>query len=108
MVQLVPIFLIAWFPLAVILFGWLPPRRGLIAGVVGAMMFLPMGELTLPLVAGHKDVLCNLGLLLGALLIAPAPLLDLRPRWVDVPIALMAINPLISAISNGIAPLAAV
>ena len=57
---LVPIILIAWFPLAILLFNKMPSGRALIFGVLAAVMFLPMGEIEMRLIPGRKDVLVNL------------------------------------------------
>ena len=101
---LVPIILIAWFPLAILLFNKMPSGRALIFGVLAAVMFLPMGEIEMRLIPGRKDVLVNLGLLVAALLMDPRPLVRIRPRLVDLPVLGMCIGPFISATVNGQPP----
>jgi hypothetical protein len=104
MIQLMPIALIAWFPIAILVFAKLPTRRALIACVLGAVMFLPMGELQMPLIAGRKDILINIGLLIAALLMDPAPLLAFRPRLLELPMILLSVVPFVSTIANGLSP----
>lgn len=99
---LVSIILIAWFPVAILLFSKMPTRRAVIFGVLAATMFLPMSELPMSLIPGRKDVLINLGLLLAGLLMDPHPLLAFRPRLVDLPIAVLCATPFISATINGL------
>jgi hypothetical protein len=96
--------LIAWLPIAVILFHFLPAPRALIVGVLASTMFLPMGLLELHFIPGDKSVFTSVGLLLGALLMAPGPLQAFRPKWIDLPMIVFTIIPAISAIANGKQP----
>jgi hypothetical protein len=104
MMQLMPIALVAWFPLAIYLFKKLTPRRALCITVVAAMMFLPMGELPLPKVPGRKDNLVCLGIGLATLLVDPTAFRRFKVKWFDIPVILLCINPLISATLNGLPP----
>jgi hypothetical protein len=104
MAQLMPIALIAWFPIAILVFARLPTRRALIGCALGAIMFLPMSELRMPLIAGRKDILIDIGLLIAALIMDPTPLLAFRPRLLDLPMILLCVVPFVSTIANGLAP----
>src|SRR5436305_7640031 len=104
MLQLIPIALIAWIPIAVMLFSKMPARRAVMVGALAATMFLPMGALEMPMVAFNKTICTNVGLLLGALLMAPGPLLAFRPRLVDLPMVILTIVPYAAATANGMAP----
>ncbi len=101
MFQLMPIALVAWIPIAVILFAKFPARRAVMVCVLGATMFLPMGVIEMPLVPFNKMVSTNVGLLIGALLMAPGPLLSFRPRLIDLPMVLLCFTPYASATANG-------
>jgi hypothetical protein len=103
MMPLMTIALVGWFPLAILLFAKMPARRALPIAVLGAVMFLPMGELKwIPLVPGRKDIIICLGLGLAAVLMDPAPLANFRPKWIDAPIILLCLNPFPSAMLNGL------
>ena len=99
--SMVPAILIGWIPAAILLFYWMPPRRALIFGVLAATMFLPMGTIDLPFIVGQKGEFTALGLLAGALIMEPWPLLAVRPRWIDLPMLCVCLVPAASAVTNG-------
>src|SRR5690348_10064995 len=104
MIQLIPIALIAWLPIAVILFSKMTARKAVIVGALAATMFLPMGAVELPMIPFNKVVITNVGLLIGALLMAPRQLTAFRPRLVDLPMVVLTFVPYASATANGMSP----
>jgi hypothetical protein len=104
MVQLVPIALLFFIPLAVYLFSKMPARKALIVGALGATMFLPMGEIQIPTIPFGKVEATSIGLLIAALLMEPGPVFALRPRLVDLPMVLLCFTPYASAMANGMSP----
>ena len=104
MYQLIPIALFGFFPVAILLFSKMVPRRAMIVGVIGATMFLPMGTVELPLIAGRKDTLCNLALFIAVLIMDPSRIMAFRARWMDFPIILLCLGPFASAMLNGLPP----
>src|SRR5437764_1286511 len=102
MFPLMTIALLGWFPVAILLFSKMPVRRALVIASLGAVMFLPMGELKMPFIAGRKDILISMGILLAALIADPKPLVRFRPKLIDLPMAMLCLNPLVCALANGI------
>src|SRR4051794_14705653 len=102
MFPLMTIALLAWFPIAIVLFSKMPVRRALVICSIGAVMFLPMGELKMPFIAGRKDILISIGILVAAIIADPGPLTRFRPKLIDIPMVMLCINPLVCAIANGI------
>ncbi len=98
----VPIALYGWLAVALLLFAQLPPRRAMLAGLIGAWLFLPMAvEYVFPLLHYDKINATALGLLLGVCVFDSGRLLAFRLRWSDLPLVVLCLCPAISTFGNG-------
>lgn len=93
--------LIAWVPLIFVLFALMPARRAVIASFVIGYLFLPevtFGIHTLPPV--NKVTLTSFGVILASLFFDGGRLFSFKPRWFDLPIAIVCLSPIITSILN--------
>src|SRR5256885_744255 len=82
--------LFAWIPLCMVLFAVLRPRHAVIAAYIGAWLFLPVYGIDLPGLPPYSKVSASAyGVLFGAALFDLDRLLSFRPRWFDLPMAVM-------------------
>ena len=100
------IALLGWIPVILGLFATLPARRALIAAFLGAWLFLPMAGLKLaegiPLY-DKMSVTC-VGVLLAALLFDLRRLVSFRPAWIDLPMVVWCLCPMVSSLTNDLGP----
>ena len=95
--------LIGWPIIALVLFSLLPPRRAVLASLIGAYLFLPMSGYDLPGLSSYdKTTAATLSTLLGVLLFDPGRLLSFRPSPFDLPILLWCFAPPLASITNGL------
>jgi hypothetical protein len=100
---LIPIALLGWIPLSISLLALLPPRRAVVASVIGAWLLLPPAAIPLSGLPDYdKMMAATVGILLGTLIFQPNRLLEFRPRWFDLPMLCWCIAPLISSLQNGL------
>jgi len=100
---LIPIALLGWIPVSIGLFVLLPPRRAVVASVIGAWLLLPPASIPLSGLPDYdKMMAATVGILLGTLIFQPNRLLEFRPRWFDLPMLCWCIAPLISSLQNGL------
>ncbi len=96
---LIEAVLLAWPPVVLILFRAVGPRRAVLVGLLGGLLFLPPGRAMLgpPGFAFPVDKwnVTGLALLLGVLIFDRRSLLRARPRWLDLPMAAYYLAPLI-------------
>lgn len=97
----VPVTLFGWLGVALLLFAYLPPRRAMLAGLIGAWLFLPMAGYLFPLLQYDKIAAVGLGLLLGVCMFDSRRLLAFRPRRFDLPALVLCLSPAISTFGNG-------
>ena len=100
---LVAVVLLGWFPVAISLFTFMRPRRAVIAGFLIAWMFLPVAEYQFrALPELNKITVTSMSLILGVVIFDTSRLINLRPRWYDVPMLAFCLAPFASSISNGL------
>lgn len=93
--------LLGWPVITLALFGWLPPRRAVLASLIGAYLFLPMSGYNVPgLTTYSKTTAATLSTLLGVLLFDSGRLLSFRPSPLDIPMVLWCFAPAIASITN--------
>src|SRR4051794_12215556 len=100
--RLIEFVLLAWMPAVVALFRLIGPRRAVLVGMLGGSLFLPGGQFGLggPAFAFPVDKwnVTGLGLILGVLLFDRPTLRSARPRWLDLPMALYYLAPLVGLV----------
>jgi tetratricopeptide (TPR) repeat protein len=93
--------MILWFPIVLLLFAVMPPRRAVIVASLTAWLFLPTLSFNLPGIPDYtKTSATTMALVMGAALFDPGRLLAMRPRWFDIPIIAWCISPFITSITN--------
>lgn len=96
-----PIVLCASLPIAVAIFALYPPRRALLVVFFAGWLFLPMATISFEGVPDYnKNTAITCSVLLGVVLFDLRRLLAFRPRWLDLPMLIWCICPLVSAITN--------
>ena len=101
--SLVPLALMAWFPITLALFVFFPARRAATVSFVAGWMFLPVVEYKISfLPMFDKTAVISLAVLLGVLLFDAGRLLRFRPRWLDIPMLVVCCCPMGSSLSNGL------
>jgi hypothetical protein len=95
--------LLAWGPIAVGLFAWLPPRRALLAAMVAGWLFLPVAVIDLPGLPdyGKVEATC-VGALAGVVLFDSKRLSSYRFDIVDSTLWLWCLAPIPTSVSNGL------
>jgi hypothetical protein len=90
----------AWAPLVAVLFASLPPARAVIASYLIGWLFLPVVWLEVFSFDFTKNYAVPLVVFAGVLAFDPRRLRRFRASWVDLPIAIFCISPMLSSISN--------
>lgn len=95
------VVLVCWVPLVLVALGTLSPRRALLVTLIGGWLFLPVTGFDL---TGYqsKHMVLAAGLLAAAVRYAPSRLLALRPRLLDLPMAVWCLVPLATSLANGL------
>ncbi|MBL8212080.1 MAG: hypothetical protein JNK87_15295 [Bryobacterales bacterium] len=99
MSPLVPLVMVAWVPLVLALFAFLPARRALLVALTGGWLFLPVATFH---IEGWPDVdkllLTSLPPLAAVFLWDRPRLLAFRPSWLDLPVLCFCLTPLATAL----------
>lgn len=100
---LIPLALFGVIPLALVLFAFLGPRRGLVTFFVVAWLFLPVAGFNFPFLPLYdKRFAASVAALLAILALDPGGLRRARFSWVDAPMVVMCVTPFLSSLSNGL------
>jgi hypothetical protein len=100
---LVPIVLYGWLPVVILIFRELRGYRAIAFAYVTAWLFLPSAKFPVRGLPDYDKVTAtSLGIFMAAVLLEPQRLLSLRPRWYDLPMAVLCLCPLVSAFTNGL------
>lgn len=95
--------LYAWVPLSLCLFLVLPPRRAVLAALVGAWLFLPIYTRQLNHLPDlDKVTISSFAVLLGVAVFDGNRLMMFRPRWFDLPMLVWCTCPFLSSMANGL------
>ena len=87
----------------VVLFALLPARQAAATAVIGGWLLLPPIKLDISgLPDFSKNMAATVGMMLGTLLFAPHRLLNFRPRWYDLPMALWCLCGILTSLQNGL------
>ncbi|MEM9914606.1 MAG: O-antigen ligase domain-containing protein [Planctomycetota bacterium] len=104
MYQIAQAVLWGWIPLVLVLFLVMPHRRAVVVALIGSWLFLPQLAYSVPLMPDFTKVTAtSYGIILGALILDPqSRVLNFKPRWIDIPMAVWVISPFFSSVSNNL------
>ncbi|MCO6045363.1 O-antigen ligase family protein [Aeoliella sp. ICT_H6.2] len=90
------------WPLAILmLFAALPPRSAMLTALIGGWLFLPVHEFQLPLIPDYSKMTATcFGVFAATLAFDPTRFVGLRFRWIDAPVILICIAPMLSSLTN--------
>lgn len=98
---LVPATMFGWFPVVLLLFSWLSPRRAILVSFFAGWLFLPPTEFQLPGLPDYSKMLVVCGnIYAGIALFDFQRLRSLRFRWFDLPMIAWCLCPFLSSIMN--------
>ena len=99
---LVHLVLVGWIPFTLFIFAILPPQRTVITAFILGWLFMPLASFSLSGLPDYekRSAIC-ISVLLATLLFHSDVLLRLRPRWVDLPMAVFCACPIASSLNNG-------
>lgn len=102
---LVYLVMFAWIPVVLYLFYRLPVQRALVVCFIGAWLFLPQVAFKVP---GLPDItkmsVTCYGILLATLLFDAGRFKTFRLRWVDLPMVVWCLCPIVSSLTNDLGP----
>jgi hypothetical protein len=106
MVALIPLAMFGFIPVVFYLFVRFPPLRAVIISFVAAWLFLPQASYPIPSLPPYTKISAACyGILLGTLIYDTARLTSFKPGWLDVPMVIYCLCPIISQVSNGGSPI---
>ncbi|MEG4858620.1 O-antigen ligase domain-containing protein [Microcoleus sp. K1-B6] len=106
MVALIPLAMFGFIPVVCYLFVRFPAQRAVIISFVVAWLFLPQASYPIPSLPPYTKISAACyGILLGTLIYDTARLTSFKPGWLDVPIVIYCLCPIVSQLSNGGSPI---
>ncbi|MEG5164463.1 O-antigen ligase domain-containing protein [Microcoleus sp. AT3-A2] len=106
MVALIPLAMFGFIPVVFYLFVRFPAQRAVIISFVAAWLFLPQASYPIPSLPPYTKISAACyGILLGTLIYDTARLTSFKPGWLDVPMVIYCLCPIISQVSNGGSPI---
>ncbi|MEG5066273.1 O-antigen ligase domain-containing protein [Microcoleus sp. B3-A4] len=106
MAALIPVTMFGFIPVVFYLFVRFPPLRAVIISFVAAWLFLPQASYPIPSLPPYTKISAACyGILLGTLIYDTARLTSFKPGWLDVPMVIYCLCPIISQVSNGGSPI---
>jgi len=106
MVTLIPVALFGFIPIVFYLFVRFPPQRAVIISFVVGWLFLPQASYPIPILPGYDKISAACySILLATLVYDTARFTCFKPGWLDVPMLIWCLCPIITQISNGGSPI---
>ncbi|MEG4013342.1 MULTISPECIES: O-antigen ligase domain-containing protein [unclassified Microcoleus] len=106
MVALIPIALFGWLPIVFYLFVRFPPHRAVIISFIVAWLFLPQASYPIPLLPPYDKVSASCyAILLATIVYDTSRLTTFKPGWLDVPMVIWCLCPILSQVTNGGSPI---
>ncbi|MEG3939959.1 O-antigen ligase domain-containing protein [Microcoleus sp. S36b_A3] len=106
MVALIPIALFGWLPIVFYLFVRFPPHRAVIISFIVAWLFLPQASYPIPLLPPYDKVSASCyAILLATIVYDTSRLTTFKPGWLDVPMVIWCLCPIVSQVTNGGSPI---
>ena len=106
MVALIPVALFGFIPIVFYLFVRFPPQRAVIISFVVAWLFLPQASYPIPILPAFTKVssVCY-SILVATLVYDMARFTCFKPGWLDVPMLIWCLCPIVTQITNGGSPI---
>jgi hypothetical protein len=106
MVALIPVALFGFMPIVFYLFVRFPPQRAVIISFVLAWLFLPQSFYPIPILPAFSKLssVCY-SILLATLVYDTARFTCFKPGWLDVPMVIWCLCPIVTQVSNGGSPI---
>ncbi|NJK66140.1 MAG: O-antigen ligase domain-containing protein [Microcoleus sp. CSU_2_2] len=106
MTQLIPIVMYGWIPVTLYLFIRFPTQRAVIISFILAWLFLPQSSFPIPVLPPYTKITATCyGILIATIVYDTGRLTCFRPGWLDVPMLVYCLCPIVSQISNGGSPI---
>ncbi|AFZ08053.1 hypothetical protein Osc7112_3703 [Oscillatoria nigro-viridis PCC 7112] len=106
MVALIPLAMFGLIPAVFYLFVRFPAQRAVIISFVAAWLFLPQASYPIPSLPPYTKITAACyGILLGTLIYDTPRLTSFKPGWLDVPMLIYCLCPIVSQVSNGGSPI---
>ncbi|MEG4988098.1 O-antigen ligase domain-containing protein [Microcoleus sp. BR0-C5] len=106
MVALIPLAMFGFIPVVFYLFLRFPPLRAVIISFVVGWLFLPQASYPIPLLPAYTKISAACyGILLGTLIYDTTRITSFKPGWLDVPMVIYCLCPIVSQVSNGGSPI---
>ena len=101
MTLLVPIIMLGWIPIVLALFVVLPPRRAVISAFLLAWLFLPVYSYEFGGLPDYTKMSATcVGVFIGVLFFDTQRIIFLKFQWLDIPMLLWCLCPIVSSLSN--------
>jgi len=106
MVALIPVALFGFIPIVFYLFVRFPPQRAVIISFILAWLFLPQAVYPIPILPPFSKVssVCY-SILVATLVYDMARFTCFKPGWLDVPMLIWCLCPIVTQITNGGSPI---
>jgi len=91
-------------PLVLYLFSKYKPQQAVIIAFFGALMFLPMEKLHIPLILYNKMTATAIGIMIAIKMYDPEKLEGASIHPVDIPMVLWIVSGFLSSVTNGLGP----
>lgn len=100
---LVGIMLVGWLPVVFVMFVLMRPRRAVLVSFLFAWLFLPIASYDLPLIPDYNKMTATcISVTIAVLVFDLQRLLQFRPKWFDLPTAILCMTPIMSSLTNGL------
>ncbi|MCW6052225.1 O-antigen ligase domain-containing protein [Microcoleus sp. A2-C5] len=106
MAILIPITMFGLIPVVLYLFVRFPTQRAVIITFVAAWLFLPQVSYPIPLFPAYTKVSASCyAILLGVIIYDTERITKFKLGWLDVPMVICCLSPIISQLTNGGSPI---
>ncbi len=106
MAILIPITMFGLIPVVLYLFVRFPTQRAVIITFVAAWLFLPQASYPIPLLPPYTKVSASCyAILLGVIIYDTERITKFKLGWLDVPMVICCLSPIISQLTNGGSPI---
>jgi len=106
MVALIPVAMFGFIPVVFYLFVRFPTQRAVIISFVVAWLFLPQASYPIPILPPYTKISASCyAILLATIIYDTARITTFKPGWLDVPMVIWCLCPIVSQVTNGGSPI---